>query len=109
MEPVLLVMTNLPDRASARRLADGLVSARLAACVNLLADCESIYRWKGAIETAVETPVLIKTRAALYAEVEAYICSHHPYEVPEVLAVSVSAGHAAYLRWVGQETRSDAA
>ena len=109
MEPVLLVMTNLPDRESARRLAEGLVSSHLAACVNLLSECESTYRWKGAIETAAETPVLIKTRAELYAQVEAYIRSHHPYEVPEVLAIGVTAGHAPYLQWVREETRSDAA
>ena len=109
MEPVLLVITNLPDRESARQLAEDLVSKRLAACANVLAECESVYWWAGAVESAVETPVLIKTRTTLYAEVEAYIRSHHPYEVPEVIAVPVSAGHRAYLEWVLQETRSDAA
>jgi len=106
MEPILLVITNLPDRESARRLADGLVSSRLAACVNVLAECASIYRWQDAIETTAETPVLIKTRVSLYADVESYIRSHHPYEVPEVIAVPVAAGHGAYLGWVEQETRS---
>ncbi|HTT38391.1 MAG TPA: divalent-cation tolerance protein CutA [Burkholderiales bacterium] len=109
MEPVLLVITNLPDRESARKLAEGLVSERLAACANVLAECASLYWWTGAVESAVETPVLIKTRAGLYAEVQAYILAHHPYEVPEVIAVPVTAGHPAYLEWVLQETRSEAA
>jgi periplasmic divalent cation tolerance protein len=108
MEPVLLVLTNLPDRESARRLADGLVSAQLAACVNVLSECESIYRWKGAIEQTAETPVLIKTRAALYADVETYIRSHHPYEVPEVIALNVAAGDPTYLQWLREETRAGA-
>jgi periplasmic divalent cation tolerance protein len=106
MEPTLVVLTNLPDRESARALADGLVEARLAACVNLLAECTSVYRWKGAVETALEVPVFIKTRAALYAEVEAFIRSHHPYELPEVIALPVAGGLTAYLEWIAGETQS---
>jgi periplasmic divalent cation tolerance protein len=105
MEPILLVLTNVPDREAARRLADGLVTARLAACVNLLEACTSVYRWKGAVETASEIPVLIKTRAALFPEVEAFILSQHPYEVPEVIALPVASGSAPYLEWVVQETQ----
>jgi len=105
MEPVLLVFTNAPDPEAAEKLAHGLVSARLAACVNVLAECTSVYRWKEAIETASETPMLIKTRAALFAEVKAFILEHHPYEVPEVLALSVSEGSSAYLEWLVRETQ----
>jgi periplasmic divalent cation tolerance protein len=107
MEPILLVLTNAPDREAARRLADGLIGARLAACVNLLAECTSVYRWKGAVETASEVPVLIKTRAALFPEVEAFILGHHPYEVPEVIAVAVDSGSPAYLQWLAQETQPE--
>ena len=105
MEPILLVLTNAPDRDAAQKLADGLVSARLAACVNVLAECTSVYRWKGAIETASEIPMLIKTRAALFAEVKAFILDHHPYEVPEVIALSVGDGSSAYLEWLVQQTQ----
>jgi len=106
MEPILLVLTNVPDREAALRLADGLVKTRLAACVNILAECTSVYRWSGAVETASEVPLFIKTRAALFPEVEAFILSHHPYEVPEVIALPVRGGSLAYLEWLVQETRT---
>jgi periplasmic divalent cation tolerance protein len=108
MEPVMLVLTNLPDREAARKLAEGLVGARLAACVNVMSECMSIYRWKGAVEATLEVPVLIKTRAALYPDVEAFIRGHHPYELPEVIALPLNAGFASYLAWVAEETRPDA-
>jgi len=69
MEP-LLILTNLPDAASAEKLAHALVENRAAACVNVLAPCHSIYRWQGAVETADEIPLLIKTSAVNYARVE---------------------------------------
>ncbi len=103
-EDALVVLTNLPDRDAALRLARTLVERRLAACVNVLGGCTSIYRWKGEIETADEVPVFIKTRQALYGEVEAAIRSVHPYELPEIIAVSVVRGLAGYLAWVGSET-----
>jgi periplasmic divalent cation tolerance protein len=101
---VLLVFTNLPDREAALTLAEALVEKRLAACVNVLGGCTSVYRWEGAIERAEEVPVLIKTRAARYAEVEALIRSLHPYELPEVVAVPVVRGLPDYLEWVAAET-----
>jgi periplasmic divalent cation tolerance protein len=101
---ILLVFTNLPDRESASRLAEALVEQRLAACVNVLGGCTSVFRWEGAIERAEEIPVLIKTRAARYAEVEALIKSLHPYELPEVVAVPVVRGLPDYLDWVTAET-----
>ena len=100
----LLVFTNLPDRDTAGKLAQALVEQRLAACVNLLSGCTSVYRWEGAIEHAEEVPVLIKTRAARYPEVEALIRSLHPYELPEIIAVPVVRGLPDYLDWVAGET-----
>jgi periplasmic divalent cation tolerance protein len=100
----LLVITNLPDRDAAWKLAQALIDQRLAACVNLLAGCTSVYRWEGAIEQAEEVPVLIKTRAARYPEVEALIRSLHPYELPEIIAVPVVRGLPDYLQWVAEET-----
>lgn len=108
MDEVIIVLTNLPDRTAAHALAQELVTKRLAACVNVLADCSSVYRWKGAIENATEVPVLIKTRAARYAEVEAAIRRLHPYELPEIVAVPVVRGHGDYLEWVAAETTASA-
>src|SRR6478752_435845 len=104
MDEVIVVLTNLPDRETAQKLAQTLVARRLAACVNVLAECTSVYRWKGAIENAAEVPVLIKTRAGRYAEVEAAIRELHPYELPEIVAVPVLRGFEEYLQWVADET-----
>ena len=104
MDEVILVITNFPDRAAAVKLAQALVDRRLAACVNVLAECTSVFRWKGAIENAAEVPVLIKTRAARYEQVEAAIRELHPYDLPDIIAVPVSRGHDEYLQWVAGET-----
>lgn len=100
----LLVLTNLPDRPAAEALANALVEARLAACVNILAPCRSVYRWQGAIEVADEVPLLIKTSSERYAALEAAIRSHHPYEMPEVIAMPVRHGLPDYLAWVADST-----
>jgi periplasmic divalent cation tolerance protein len=100
----LLVVSNLPDRASAEKLARLLVEARLAACVNVLSPARSVYRWKGKIEDAEEHPVLIKTTRERYAALEAAIRKNHPYELPEIIALPVAAGLPAYLDWVASET-----
>ena len=100
----IIVITHLPDREAAMRLAQALVEKRLAACVNVLAACTSVYRWKQAIDTAQEVPLLIKTRNALYSEVEAAIRQVHPYELPEILAVPLTHGLPGYLEWVAAET-----
>jgi periplasmic divalent cation tolerance protein len=100
----LLIFTNLPDREAALELARKLVERRLAACVNVLAGCTSVYRWKGEVDQADEVPVLVKTRSARYDEVEAAIRELHPYELPEIVAVPVVRGLPDYLDWVGEET-----
>jgi len=102
----LLVITNLPERAAAERLADVLVDKRAAACVNILAPCRSVYRWQGALQREDEHPVLIKTTRAAYAELESLIRAHHPYELPEIIALPIEIGLPAYLDWVGAETSS---
>jgi periplasmic divalent cation tolerance protein len=104
MNDILLVMTNLPDAATAQKLARQLIEARAAACVNQLAPCTSTYRWKDDIETASEVPLLIKTTHAAYPRLEKLIREAHPYELPEIIAVSVTAGLPDYLDWVGQES-----
>jgi periplasmic divalent cation tolerance protein len=100
----LLVLTNLPDAASARSLAEHVVAERLAACVNILAPCHSVYRWQGKVEQAEEVPLLIKTSADCYAALEAAIRARHPYELPEIVAVPISHGLPDYLAWLAVET-----
>jgi periplasmic divalent cation tolerance protein len=102
----LLVLTNLPDRAAAERLAGALIEQRVAACVNILAPCKSVYRWKDAVQHDDEHPVLIKTTAERYAALEAAIRAAHPYELPEIVAVPIERGLPAYLAWVDAETKA---
>ena len=99
------MLTNLPDRAGAERLAEHLIAERVAACVNILAPCRSVYRWQGAVERAEEHPLLIKTTAERYAALEQAIRAAHPYELPEIVAVPIERGLAPYLDWVESETR----
>ena len=103
-EEVLLVMSNLPDQAAATQLARTLIERRLAACVNVLAPCVSVYRWNGVVEEAREVPVLIKPTLGRYAELESVVRAFHPYELPEIIAVPVMRGLAGYLDWVASET-----
>jgi periplasmic divalent cation tolerance protein len=102
----LLVITNAPDRAVAERLADMLIAQQLAACVNILAPCRSVYRWKGAVQHDEEHPMLIKTTAERYAALEQALRSGHPYELPEIIAVPIERGLPAYLDWVAAETKT---
>lgn len=104
MTHALVVLTSLPDAAAARALASRLVELRLAACVNILAPCRSVYRWQDAVEDAEEVPLLIKTTAARYPALEAEIRDRHPYELPEIVAVPLVRGLPAYLDWIVAET-----
>ena len=102
----LLVLTNLPDRAAAEKLAEALIEKRVAACVNVLAPCRSVYRWKDAVQRDEEHPVLVKTTAAAYAALERAIRAGHPYELPEIIAVPIERGLPEYLQWVAAETKT---
>ena len=104
MKP-LLVLTNVPDAAVAEKLAHALIEARAAACVNVLPAVRSVYRWQGAVETAAEMPLLIKTTADAYPRVEAILRECHPYALPEIIALPIECGLAAYLAWLDTETR----
>lgn len=103
MEP-LLVLTNVPDRTVAEKLARALVESRAAACVNVLAACRSIYRWQDGVETAEEIPLLIKSTTTNYPAVEKIVRAQHPYAVPELIAIPITHGLPSYLDWLGRET-----
>jgi periplasmic divalent cation tolerance protein len=107
MEQILLILTNVPDETTAHFLARRLVECRLAACVNLLPAVRSIYQWQGSIEETTEIPILIKTVQTRYAELEAEIKANHPYEVPEIIALPITAGLPGYFDWVVSETKKD--
>jgi periplasmic divalent cation tolerance protein len=101
---VILVFTSLPDQHSAEALAQHLITAKLAACVNILAPCTSIYHWQGKTESTSEFPLLIKTTQTRYAALEQTIRERHPYELPEIIHVPLTGGLPAYLDWVIQQT-----
>lgn len=103
---VLMVFTNLPNRAAAESVAELLVAQGVAACVNILAECTSVYRWQGKIERANEVPLLVKTSRAAYPRLEAELKKLHPYALPEIIALPITAGLPEYLNWVSQETHS---
>jgi periplasmic divalent cation tolerance protein len=107
MSQALLVLTNLPDEATAHALAHVLVGRRLAACVNLLPTVRSVYHWQDAVEETMEVTMLIKTTQARYAELEAAIKMAHPYDVPEIIASPIVAGLPMYLDWLVSETKKD--
>ena len=100
----LMVLTNLPDRSAAEALAAQLVKRRVAACVNILAPCRSVYRWRGEVQREEEHPLLIKTTSERYSELEQAIRAGHPYELPEIVAVPIERGLPEYLRWLAEET-----
>ena len=103
---VIMVLCNVPDAALAQQIAETLVGEQLAACVNIMAPCRSVYRWQGKLENASEVPLLIKTTAAAYPALQARLLQLHPYEVPEIVALPLAAGLPAYLTWVAAEVLS---
>ena len=103
MSECLQVSTTVSSREEAERMAQGLVDSKLAACAQIVGPIESIYRWKGAVERESEWLCLIKTTEAGYGEVERAILEVHPYETPEIVALSIVAGSAAYLFWLREQ------
>jgi periplasmic divalent cation tolerance protein len=101
---VIAVLTNLPDSESAFNLAREVVHLRLAACANVLSPVTSFYRWEGRDEEAAEIPVLIKSTAQRYPDLEQAIKRLHPYSVPEIVVWPIAGGLPEYLAWVEQET-----
>jgi uncharacterized protein involved in tolerance to divalent cations len=96
----LLVLVTVPNAETAEKLAQALVGERLAACVNVLDGVRSVYRWKGAVERDDELLCVCKTTRAGFEKLRARVVELHPYEVPEVIALPIEAGHAPYLAWL---------
>ncbi len=104
MTDCIAVLVTAGTREEAERIAETLVMERLAACVNVVGPITSIYHWEGRVERGQELLLVIKTRAALFEQLEARVKSLHSYQNPEVIALPISAGAAAYLDWLRGET-----
>jgi len=98
--PYQLILCTCPNSDIAEQLASRLVEQRLAACINIVPGLISIYRWQGKVEKDMEVLLLIKTTQDRYGAVESAIQKHHPYELPEIIAVTVEQGSSDYLRWI---------
>jgi periplasmic divalent cation tolerance protein len=103
----IIVMTHLPNLTEAENLVSYLLENHLAACVNIMAPCTSVYRWQGNIERSIEIAVMIKSTSARYSELEAAILSLHPYELPEIIHVTINGGLEAYLGWINCNTQTN--
>lgn len=103
MTDKILIFTTCASEEEARRIARALVERRLAACVNIVTNLRSVYRWKGALEEQSECLLLIKSRRDLFDGLRAAIEALHSYELPEVIALAVVEGSEAYLGWLERE------
>lgn len=103
-EQHLVVLCTVPDRESAGSLAETVVNEHLAACVSIVPEVLSVYRWKGRAETDSELLLIIKTSRAQYQNLEQRLREKHPYELPEIIAVPITAGLAGYLAWIDSST-----
>lgn len=108
MAEFVLAISTAGSSDEARRIANALVSEQLAACVNVVDSIHSIYRWQGAVESASESLMLIKTRAELLAAIEVRLRDIHSYEVPELVAIPIGQGAPLYFDWLLTSTRSAA-
>jgi periplasmic divalent cation tolerance protein len=105
MVDAVVVLTTVPSGDQGETIALALVEERLAACVNVLPPMTSIYRWRGAVERDSERQMIIKTSRDRVPVLQARLATLHPYELPEFIVLSVADGGAAYLEWIGAETR----
>jgi periplasmic divalent cation tolerance protein len=102
-----IALSTCPDSTVAETIASALVEESLAACVNIIPNLTSIYRWQGKTEKDNEVLMLIKTQTDLFSALSARIKEMHPYELPEVIAVSITNGLSDYLDWVRDNTKDD--
>lgn len=103
MTDKIVVLVTCGSAREARKIARALVERRLAACGNILeAPVRSIYRWKGKVETARECLLILKTSRRRFADLQRVVKELHSYDVPEIIALPISAGSAQYLKWIGE-------
>ena len=105
---IVTLLTTFEDAETARQIGTLMIKSQLAACVNVFPGVESIYRWQGETRIEAEALVMIKTTRALVKPLEAWLQTHHPYELPEILILSPEAGSERYLQWVRESVRGSA-
>jgi len=105
-EPIAVFIT-APNREEARLVAETLVTNRLAACVQILSEIESVYRWQGTIERQPEVLLIAKTTRGKFAELETEVRRLHTYETPEIIALAITEGSAPYLKWLMDSVSKD--
>jgi periplasmic divalent cation tolerance protein len=103
----IVVFMTAPSRAEAARIADRLVEARLAACVQILPEMESVYRWQGQVERQKEILLIAKTTSSKFEQLERQVREVHSYDTPEIVAVPLTAGSGPYLQWLKDVVDSD--
>ena len=101
----IIVLTTLPTLSKARQISTQVLKKKLAACVNLLGPTESSFWWQGKIDHAKEYLLLIKTRTSHFARLRRLLEKHHPYSIPEIVALPIEKGNASYLDWLRQSVR----
>jgi periplasmic divalent cation tolerance protein len=106
MKEFILVLTTVPDEKTGQTIAMRVLEEKLAACVTISGSCRSFYWWKGQISKETEHILFMKTRAALFSELEKKLQEVHPYDVPEITALPIQKGSANYLSWIEKETKS---
>jgi periplasmic divalent cation tolerance protein len=100
-----VVLTTCGSLEEARKIAHAFIERRLAACINIVPQIESVYRWQGKVETATEWLLVIKTTAGMFARLKDGLHELHSYETPECIAIGIEDGSAAYLDWIGESVR----
>jgi len=103
----LIVFVTSPNYKEAEKLARGIISERLAACVNIIDNITSIYWWKNNVEKDKEVLLIIKTHMRVFKKLVEYIKRNHSYEVPEIIAMPIIAGYADYLEWIMKEVKEE--
>ncbi|MFH1329012.1 MAG: divalent-cation tolerance protein CutA [Candidatus Bathyarchaeota archaeon] len=98
----IIIFTTTPTPEDAEKIGSELVNLKLAACVSIINNVKSFYRWEGKVEKATENILLVKTRKELFDKVANQVRRLHPYELPEIIAVQIVTGSEQYLRWLGE-------
>ncbi|KAK4254758.1 hypothetical protein QN277_010091 [Acacia crassicarpa] len=103
--PSIVVYVTVPNKEAGKKLAESIVKEKLAACVNRVPGIESVYQWKGEIQTDSEELLIIKTRQSLLEALTEHVKANHEYETPEVISLPITGGNVKYLEWIKDSTR----